>query len=739
MKCPRPECDPPGDLDPQGYCDRCGLKTVDDPGVADLSPLSAKTAAPRQPGTSPRTGTPRSGTTRAARTSAASATGTRAGRRVVLPPPDIKEATAVLLENPSIPESKRFCGAPGCNEPVGRGRDGQPGRTEGFCRKCRHPFSFAPKLTPSTLVGGQYEVVGSIAHGGLGWIYLARDHKVGERWVVLKGLLSNDNIDVIRSELQFLAAVDHPNIVKVHNFVEHDDAPYIVMEYVRGATLRKTLEDRRAANNGDADPLPATHAITFMLEVLPAFAYLHSLGLLYCDFKTDNVIRTDSALKLIDMGAVYRMDDTTSAIYGTPGYQAPEIGDTGPTIPSDLYTVGRTLAVLCIDARGFQSTYARSLPTPNDVPLFAEHDSLYRFLVRATADDPDDRFQSADDMADQLNGVLHEIVATESGVPWPETSSTFTTELRTNLDDPRDWRALPTPLLAADDPAAAFLASLGVAATDPEDVLALLEHAPERTVEVELREARTLIEAGRHDDADALLTDIALADPWEWRVTWTTGLNALAQSQFDRALREFRGVYASLPGELAPKLAMAYAAECANDLAEAAHWYDIVSTTDPGFTSAVFGLARSRMALGDIASAIEAYERIPSSSSVYVDAQVAKTEALLDTDARPVTVDDVLAAGSVVEGLTLSKEIHARLSAGVLSAALVLVDSPIGATNGSIDPATAPTVLGCPFTEQGIRLGLESTFRRLALQSPVGAERIALVDTANELRPRTVL
>ena len=83
----------------------------------------------------------------------------------------------------------------------------------------------------------------------------------------------------------------------------------------------------------------------------------------------------------------------------------------------------------------------------------------------------------------------------------------------------------------------------------------------------------------------------------------------------------------------------------------------------------------------------------------------------------------------------MSKEIHARLSAGVLSAALVLVDS----TAGSIDGASAPTVLGCPFTEQGIRLGLESTYRRLALQSPIGAERIALVDTANELRPRTVL
>ncbi len=148
-------------------------------------------------------------------------------------------------------------------------------------------------------------------------------------------------------------------------------------------------------------------------------------------------------------------------------------------------------------------------------------------------------------------------------------------------------------LLAADDPAAAFLASLGVAATEPEDVLALLEHAPERTVEVQLREARTLIEAGRHDDADALLTEIALADPWEWRVTWTTGLNALAQCPVrPGAASEFRSVYASLPGELAPKLAMAYAAESADDLAEAAHWYDIVSTTDPGFTSAVFGLAR---------------------------------------------------------------------------------------------------------------------------------------------------
>jgi serine/threonine-protein kinase PknG len=201
-------------------------------------------------------------------------------------------------------------------------------------------------------------------------------------------------------------------------------------------------------------------------------------------------------------------------------------------------------------------------------------------------------------------------------------------------------------------------------------------------------------------------------------------------------MREFRGVDAALPGELAPKLAMAYAAESAGTLDEAAHWYDLVSTTDPGFTSAVFGLARTRTGLHEVAGAVEAYERIPSSSSAYVDAQVAKAGAMLDRDAHTLTYDELVAAGSVLDGLPLPKEIHARLTADVLTAALGVVEQ----TNGHVpDPAAARTVLGCPFTEHGIRLGLESTYRRLALQSPMGAERIALVDRANELRPRTVL
>ncbi len=200
MKCTRPQCDPPGDIDADGFCDRCGL-------TAERAPVSEPvehmpTAAPRTSGT----GGPVSGT-RVSRTQRA-ATGSTdgvGGRRVEVPPPMIREAADAILTNPSIAESKRYCGNPLCKQPVGRGRDGEPGRTEGFCAKCRHPFSFSPKLAVGSLVGGQYEVEGCLAHGGLGWVYLARDQRVDGRRVVLKGLLNTGDVDVIISELRFLA------------------------------------------------------------------------------------------------------------------------------------------------------------------------------------------------------------------------------------------------------------------------------------------------------------------------------------------------------------------------------------------------------------------------------------------------------------------------------------------------------------------------------------------------------
>jgi serine/threonine-protein kinase PknG len=84
---------------------------------------------------------------------------------------------------------------------VGRSRDGQPGRTEGFCPNCRSPFSFTPKLKAGDVVGGQYVVAGAIAHGGLGWIYAARDRNVSDRWVVLKGLLNSGDPDALAAAI----------------------------------------------------------------------------------------------------------------------------------------------------------------------------------------------------------------------------------------------------------------------------------------------------------------------------------------------------------------------------------------------------------------------------------------------------------------------------------------------------------------------------------------------------------
>ncbi len=181
---------------------------------------------------------------------------------------------------------------------------------------------------------------------GLGWIYLGFD-KVLSRYVVLKGLLNTQDASAAGAavaERQFLAAVKHPNIVGIYNFVQSGSEGFIVMEYVGGKTLKQIRQER--------GPLPVAEAIAYIHRILPAFGYLHRMGLVYCDFKPDNVMMEKDDVKLIDMGGVRRIDDTKGDIYGTVGYSAPETGE-GPTAASDLFTVGRSLAVLLAEIHGF--------------------------------------------------------------------------------------------------------------------------------------------------------------------------------------------------------------------------------------------------------------------------------------------------------------------------------------------------------------------------------------------------
>lgn len=285
---------------------------------------------------------------------------------------------------------------------------------------------------------GQYEVVGCLAHGGLGWVYLAVDRAVSDRWVVLKGLLDTGDQDAMAaaiSERRFLAEIEHSNIVRIYNFVEHLDQRtgsmdgYIVMEYVGGKSLKEIANERRGPA-GRRDPLPVEQACAYGIEALEALGHLHSRSLLYCDFKVDNAIQQQDQLKLIDMGAVRRMDDDESAIYGTVGYQAPEVAEAGPSVASDLYTVARTLAVLTFDFQGYTNVFVDSLPDPDNIEVFRRYESFYRLLVRATDPDPARRFASAAEMAEQLTGVLREVVSVQTGRPRPSLSTLFGPEVR---------------------------------------------------------------------------------------------------------------------------------------------------------------------------------------------------------------------------------------------------------------------------------------------------------------------
>jgi serine/threonine-protein kinase PknG len=649
---------------------------------------------------------------------------------VEIPSIPARDPADAVMEDPKVPENRRFCST--CDEPIGRGRDGTPGRAAGFCRKCGSPFSFEPRLAPGELVARQYEVVGCLAHGGMGWVYLARDRNVSDRWVVLKGLLNADDRDATTAamaERRFLAEVEHPNIVKIFNFVEHEGSGYIVMEYVGGRSLKQILTARREDHGGESDPLPPEQAIAYVLEILPALGHLHQTGLLFCDFKVDNVIQTQHSLKLIDLGGVYRVDEPASALFGTAGYQAPEISTLGPSIPSDLFTVARTLAVLCTDFRGYQGTYRFTLAPQDSVPLFERYDSLYRFLLKGTAPNPDDRFQSAEEMADQLFGVLREVVAEREGVPVAAPSTLFTAALRAGLERP-DWRILPRPQVSSDDPSAGYLAT--ITAGNPEQMIAQLRAAPERTLEVDLRLAAAMIDDGSFSEALALLTEIEAKDPWEWRVSWYRGIDELARADADQARVYFEAVYHAVPGELAPKLAMALACESGGDLAAAARWYEIVARTDPSITSALFGLARCRLEAHDRAGALAAYERVPDSSSGYIDAQTARIRCLSAGNgvAEP-ALEELLAAGSALEALPLDEVQHARLTGDVLDAALRLTLAGQAFDDGRV------RLLGVRLAERDLRLGLERSYRELARHAASRAERIALVDHANRVRPRT--
>jgi serine/threonine-protein kinase PknG len=722
-----------------GYCEVCGHaetkaagKTATGTAAANPGgnvPSAVSTPASTRSSSQITTGTGSSPMSRAGKGSRRSGHSTsRTSRKqlgaglITLPDLPSTEPEKAIMADPKVPERKRFC--PGCNTALKR--------ETGFCGKCGQKYSFLPTLNPGDVVAGQYEVRGAIAYGGLGWIYLGFD-KVLSRYVVMKGLLNaNDESSaaVAVAERQFLAAVKHPNIVGIYNFVQRGTEGFIVMEYVGGKTLKQIRQER--------GPLPVAESIAYIHRILPSFTYLHNMGLVYCDFKPDNVMLEKDDVKLIDMGGVRRIDDLQGDIYGTVGYSAPEAG-AGPTPVSDLYTVGRSLAVLLTEIHGFSNEHRYALPSPQEEPLFAQHESLYRCLLKATAEKADDRFESAEEMTEQLLGVLREVVALETGTVRPATSLYFggdilALETGDEMEPVKpDYHHLPMTSMDTADPSFQRVNNANMI-PDPQKRVGALQAAVQQSPksrEAGLRLADAMAETGAFVVAETILKALADEDPWDWRVLWFLGRMRLASGDAKTAQQHFDQVYFDLPGELAPKLALGLSAEMAGNLDVAIKMYDLVSRTDPGFVSASVGLSRCLLAKGDRSEAVKALDRVPHSTALYLRSRIIAVRTLFSADHQAPGGADLAQASALVEGLSLDVLDKHQLSSQILTSALVLL------TSNRLKPDQTVRLFGEPLEEARLRFSLEQSFRSMA-RMQTGEARISLVDRANAVRPRTL-
>jgi serine/threonine-protein kinase PknG len=671
------------------------------------------------------------------------------GGLVEIPRVRAKDPLEALMTNPVVAESKRFCW--NCGRPVGRSTNDGPGQSEGWCPHCGSAYSFLPQLNPSDMVVDQYEIKGCIAHGGLGWVYLAFDHNVNERPVVLKGLVHSGDAEaqkIAMAERQFLAEVTHPGIVKIYNFVEHEDkhgnpVGYIVMEYVGGTSLKQAKGEK----------LPVAQAIGYMLEILPALGYLHSIGLTYNDLKPENIMITEEQLKLIDLGAVSTIN-SFGYLYGTPGYQAPEIVRTGPTVATDIYTVGRTLAALTMNMRTRKGRYVEGLP--EDDPVLAEYDSFGRALRRAIDPDPRRRFGSSEEMSGQLLGVLREVVAQDTGSPKPGLSTVFSPTRSTfgidllvahtdvyldgkvhseRLTAQEIVKALPVPLVDPTDIGAAVLsASVLSQPVQTLDQLRAARHGAldsegvdlSDSVELPLMEARALLDLGDVAKATRKLDDLAERVGWRWRLVWFRAVSELLTADYDSATKHFAEVLDTLSGELAPKLALAATAELAGT-ADERKFYNTVWCSDDGVISAGFGLARAQSAAGERDAAVRTLDQVPVMSRHFTTARLTSAVTLLSgRSASEVTERHIRDAARRVEALPDTEPRVLQIRALVLGTAMDWLADNTANTNH---------ILGFPFTEHGLQLGVESSLRALARVAPTQAHRYALIDLANSVRP----
>ncbi|MBL1099452.1 tetratricopeptide repeat protein [Streptomyces coffeae] len=768
--CTRPDCEGAGRglINPRGFCAECGRR----PPPLPPAPPPPPVAGSRSPGAAGSLSSEATADTdRARRRDAARKFRVRPAGEGLLDLPRVELPTLrdLVLRDPHPPSRGRICGRTGCGETVGAPYAGQPALPAGYCPRCRHPFDFTPRLRPGDLLGDQYRVVGCVAYGGLGWVYLAEDTQLDNQPVAIKGLIDDEDEAALRAaveERRYLTMLDHPGIVRIINYVTQPDprnsdrlTGHIVMEFVGGMTLAQIRDCVADAVPHFDGPRLYEHLLAYGCLALRAVGYLHGEKLLYCDLKPSNVMHHEDRVKVIDLGAVRRLgrDDGEQPVI-TERFASPEVltrGAAALTERHDLYGVGMTLKELSDKA---------TRPAQRPPGLGAE--SYRRVLVRATAADPDRRFGSAAEMSEQLWGVLREIHALRLRREQPAPSTLFAPTaalLDASLGrvpglerwlgaEPRPVLApglprpdqvppgLPVPFPDDADPGAALLRT----PTDsgPRRLIEQLKAFPRPSAEIRFRISRAHLELGEVDSADRELTAaariIGSGARHDWRLWWHRALVRLAEGQVAAARAAFDTVYSALPGEYAPKLALGYCAEHLGDHDAAHRFYEAVWERNRSQGSAAFGLARLRLAAGDRGGAADILGGVPKVSRHYDAARIATVRVLAGRLGGP---DGLPAAEELVEVLTRLPRLYLddgrpsgpardRLTAEVLETAL---DWALGAAGGS-----GPGLLfGEADDERTVRVRLERTLRGLAQQADSRGALEVLVDRANAIRPMT--
>ena len=270
---------------------------------------------------------------------------------------------------------------------------------------------------------GPYEIVAPLGEGGMGVVYRAHDSKLS-RDVAIKVLsqhLAGDPVALerLQREARTLASASHPNILSVFDLGTSDGLTYIVMELLDGHTLRTLLGD---------GPLPIRKAVDYAIQIAQGLGAAHDRGITHRDLKPDNLFVTrDGRVKILDFGlarqnAALGTDETTAlargtapgTVLGTVGYMSPEQVQGKPAdARSDIFSFGAVLYEMLAGRRAFKGESAadtmhailRGDPPALDEAAEGLPPALGRIVAHCLEKSPDQRFQSARDIAFNLESV----------------------------------------------------------------------------------------------------------------------------------------------------------------------------------------------------------------------------------------------------------------------------------------------------------------------------------------------